>query len=215
MPATTRSTRVDLSIRILFNYACYILRSSLLYTWNYNIFSRRITHSREEVACKVEGLELGARISAFARSAGTPRGHYATCPRTNPRPTFLFLLLLTSHFVSRNVLCSPKPLLQFLLDIFLLPVLSLWSYWFTLATLSRLLTRLLNVRQMSLGMCTEKQNRVNIQRCDTVKYGSYLKFPTSPSASFYLHLCLQTPVAMDMLMQTTRRSCKPTHLFNL
>jgi hypothetical protein len=138
-----------------FNYACYILCSSPLCAWIFHICSRRIIPSREDVACKDEGLELEARIPASARSAGTPWGHYATCPHTNPRPRFLFLLLLTSHFVSLEMSCVPVTLFC---NSFLIPFFcqfSLWSYWFTLATLSRLLTRLLNVRQMPLCVCRE------------------------------------------------------------
>lgn len=203
MPATGRSTRVDLSVRIFFNYACYILRSSLLCTWNYYICSRRIIPSRGEVACKVEGLDLEARISASAHSAGTPWGHYAT-----PAPRFCFHCLRL--VLSLEMSCVPLTLFCNSFSIPFFCQFSQWRYWFTLATLSRLLTRLLNVRQIPLCMCAEKQNRVNIEMSDTVKYGSFLNFRTS--SAFLLSVPISAFRRWNGQARQTARRADPADL---
>jgi hypothetical protein len=125
IPATGRSTRVALSIRILFTYACYILRSSLLCAWDYHICNRRsIPSCGEVVFVKLRDSNWRREFLLLLSQLGRPK---PLCNLSQHPPPPIFFVSTASYVLfcpSRNVPCSPNPLLQFLLDTFLLPVLS-------------------------------------------------------------------------------------------
>lgn len=116
MPATGRSTRVDLSIRIFFNYACYIL-PHLCYARETTTFVVGELFLLEKWLLKLRDSNWRREYPLLPTQLGRPQAIMQPPPHA-----FIFTASYVSFCLSGNVLCSPNPLLQFLLDTFL-PVL--------------------------------------------------------------------------------------------